>query len=104
VKAGRELDALVAEKVMGYKTAPIPDGETANPPNFSTDITAAWQVVEKMRERGYRLGLRTWVRSAEGEAVFVDPKRERASEGNGAFDASVPLAICIAALRAVGAL
>ena len=41
IPAGRELDRLIAEKVMGITR----DGEI---PAYSTDISAAWTVVEKM--------------------------------------------------------
>lgn len=59
----RELDALVAEKVMGWmKTpgkveqvwvrpgGPVPfeDVYKVQPPNYSTDIAPAWEVVEKL--------------------------------------------------------
>ena len=47
MKPGRELDALVVEKVMGWKWL------SGNPWAPSTDIAAAWEVLEKMRERGY---------------------------------------------------
>jgi len=59
VKAGRELDALVAEKVMGWTVDGIwrmYTGEVVRHAagknmktrfNPSTDISAAWEVVEK---------------------------------------------------------
>jgi hypothetical protein len=63
--AGRELDALIAEKVMGWtgfwkrgepsmmayppvEQAAGIDGERWPVPNYSTNIAAAWLVVEKM--------------------------------------------------------
>ena len=77
MKAGRELDALVAEKVMGLVlTCPVdprfdhsvgtnkdgssakrnfcrwPDGREHWIPFFSTDIADAWQVVEKLAGDG----------------------------------------------------
>lgn len=61
MKAGRELDALVAEKVMGWMDGDgvglrVADGEVINsmdcrPWSPSTDIAAAWEVVEKMAAR-----------------------------------------------------
>lgn len=80
--AGRELDALIAEKVMGWgrqfgsfagtaewheDAVQLVSPEYAYPlrpttmpityydgfPHYSTDIAAAWQVVVKMGERGY---------------------------------------------------
>lgn len=67
---GRELDALIAEKVMGRDDnkgvcAPrrgtlddtygrvLPDGYRERTPHYSTDIAAAWQVVEKMMRDGW---------------------------------------------------
>lgn len=62
--AGRELDALVAKKVMGWRevitgvycisgAAGVPpenaDGWWKTIPRYSTDIAAAWEVVEKLR-------------------------------------------------------
>ena len=130
--AGRELDALVAEKVMGYRwrevrakgstnTVPVwegsayrwPDGvydarelaARGGPPVFSTSIAAAWQVVEKMREHPNVL-LHTL------HLVAYPYNRAYAAfaglPDDGDFveangDHSVPLAICRAALRAIEA-
>ena len=66
LKPGRELDALVAEKVMGWKREEYwtaigkgettwhtglmgPDGlrEVNNYPDYSTDIAAAWDIIDK---------------------------------------------------------
>lgn len=48
IPAGREMDALVAEKVMRRTATPWDYGDRRKHPYFSTDISAAWQVVEKM--------------------------------------------------------
>jgi hypothetical protein len=73
--AGRELDELIAEKVMGgvprhpewywlrsgvapeTPDLPTPKGQSAIycGPAFSTDIAAAWEVVEWMRARWAKL-------------------------------------------------
>jgi hypothetical protein len=75
------------------------DGELLRIPDYSTDIAAAWQVVEKLRDDGY--------------IVFVEGCDDRVgitvSEVNGADIGSCwiadrgkdALAICIAALKAV---
>lgn len=49
----RELDALVAEKVMGVQTTQHEGRLILFPgsmdiPHYSTDIAAAWEVVEKL--------------------------------------------------------
>lgn len=60
LEAGRELDALVAERVMEIDLAAVrdevgwykhPDGYTRREPPclpYSTEIAAAWEVVEKL--------------------------------------------------------
>jgi hypothetical protein len=113
---GRELDALVAEKVMGWLhteswqsdgeiTGTTPDYRAWVPvPRYSTDWAAAGEVVEKVRAQmpggwGFELedvgvsavALNTW------RAAFMgaDAKWEALSD-------SAPHAICLAALQAVG--
>lgn len=128
--AGREMDALVAEKVMGAKWDekrcrvcgwPLdPEGGLCRPDDcserpqrkgdgradahafYSTDITAAWLVVERMREMGYALD--SWS-SGNGDtdhpwtdAIFVKELDETLCR-----EKTFPLAICRAALKAVGA-
>lgn len=114
-KALSELDALVAEKVMGWRVTPhpdlhgatyfeVPDGTaTVMPDMFSTDIAAAWTVVEKMRADGWGFGFGT----EEGggwAAIFANGRDgmafEEYEEGY-SFEAAAPLAICRAALKAV---
>lgn len=106
--AGRELDALVAEKVMDvgvewWNGEPFyvvtQDGHISayRLAAYSTDIAAAWEVVEKMRERRADFYIRfvsTW--TVEFDSV--------AGDYNGYTDGdTAPLAICLAALKAVGA-
>lgn len=115
--AGRELDALVAERVMGWKvfrngehgshrweaetdrgTLRVIDssysGDGFSP---STDIAAAWEVVEKMRDDHWLLDLRSGF--IETRACFT---RAHAGEYV-AQEKSTPLAICLAALAAARA-
>ena len=62
MKPGRELDALVAGRVMGWRPPRFDDfgdigrsivesegRDLFEPPRYSTDISAAWEVVEKLR-------------------------------------------------------
>lgn len=113
MEPGRELDALVAERVIGWRNlewceacheggtiAPEgwygdgPGGECYLTREYSVDIAAAWQVVEKMIDIGY--------------SVFVDyVERWRCfiTQGGGESPVeatSAPLAICLAALEAIG--
>jgi hypothetical protein len=116
--AVRELDALVAEKVFGWQRCEAQLHPTDNrmirgvgycPPNwgtgerdvdvvpdYSTDIAAAWQVVEKMR----------------GVIVSINPPNDAHDDEwcvewfdgvhtlDAACAATAPLAICRAALNA----
>ena len=157
----RELDALVAEKVMGEKPEIVwiarddddePDatagaylstngwqlfpnytkrdieqwllehpivcgkktrlGKWEHHKPYSTDIAAAWEVLEKMRERGLRPGVNLLDSGWHG--YFVDPSvvedvvdvdgrsiAYHATAIHGYAD-TAPRAICLAALRSVG--
>jgi hypothetical protein len=115
--ASRELDAIVAEKVMGWSYTRFMNNvhrvsarhpvwqEFIVVPRYSTDLAAAWQVVEKLAT-GYRnvlientaelLGKRRyWVDIKEhGDLGMIDIAKANAD--------TAPLAICLAALKAVG--
>jgi len=104
MKAGRELDALVAEKVMGWTLSGrvwIDERghlQTIEPTSFgsfepSSDIAAAWEVVEKMRARGLIVDLTL----GAGAYCRIGGFRPFAEERG----ATAPLAICLAALKAV---
>lgn len=106
--AGRELDALVAEKVMGlrvkYRTPGFPYFEdyidTAHDvPRYSTDIAAAWAVVEKIHLlNGLDL---TYGQPREGGVPAWRIKRDHCGdeEEDIAIADTVPLVICRAALK-----
>jgi hypothetical protein len=102
MKPGKELDALVAEKVMGknHKESNFsnlfPDVPLEYPP-YSTDIAAAWEVVEKLKT--VLKGEFCISYAANGWTVFRDWHTD--SEGL-AYANELPHAICLAALRAVG--
>jgi hypothetical protein len=120
--SGPQLTAEIAEKVMGWKpyskrraytpgaTWTHPDGYNASYgswPNYSTDIAAAFLVVEKMRDRGrhwravqsciagerYRVGFTATGCSGGWHGV---PEHEAVAD-------ALPLAICLAALKAIAA-
>lgn len=105
MKAGRELDTLVAEKVMGWTYRTFPDGACPLVKHwycgeqymlmqpFSTSIASAWQVVEKLKANGNNVWVEwagtVWVCGTT--SVFPDIEADTA-----------PLAICLAALKACG--
>jgi hypothetical protein len=107
LKPSRELDALIAEKVMGWKLEEhfglrrwvwkLPADQLINglqwidnPLPFSEEISSAWQVVEKLKsdERDFKIWfIGNW------QASFGSPG---IGESN-----SAPHAICLAALKAL---
>jgi hypothetical protein len=98
MKSGRELDLIVAEKVMGLTTMPergcegpwyFTENRWCALPFYSQNISAAWEVVEKMKEDfcislikdlGYSADFGGWLSDAD----------------------TAPHAICLAALKAKG--
>lgn len=131
-EAGRELDAEVAEKVMGLvrcqgsqhklggraegwecwaqADSPTRGGEL---PSYSTDITDAWKVVEQFQlqaKLGHMFVLRCapwedYSRSSweVGQVRPLNGWWGAATEEGGlySFAPTAPLAICLAALKAV---
>ena len=109
--AGRELDALVAEKVMGHTVTWLATAISPAQPHYvdraiacgyllveyySTDIGAAWQVVERMRELNYGIAI------SDGPAwSFAVAPNDDAGDVTCELADTLPLAICRAALRAV---
>lgn len=120
----REIDALVAEHVMGMENNTKPENSVAqnkmyhylslfwnkdtgeyeatkpprnNFPNYSTDIAAAWSVIDAMLndKACYFQGHRICVYSNE---VFIMNDFEELQ----AKAESTPMAICLAALKAKG--
>lgn len=104
-EAGRELDALVAEKVMGWSQSEFghatlyltPPGQPRDvvraTPHYSTDIADAWMVVEKLNRPDMTLRVewdsnrRAWVAwRADMDTIYPA--------------ATAPLAICRFAVEA----
>lgn len=108
--AGRELDALIAEKVMGLKVDYEFEGfgglrvpslvdkydEWGYLPDYSTDISAAWQVVEKF----YSMKLDKYSNGQEWRCYLVGVRDGKNADATGVAD-TAPLAVCRAALLVV---
>lgn len=124
MKAGREMDALIAEKAMGWKreeyylcgvetTGLVGPGGLRyvdDYPHYSTDIGAAWQVIEKLRVQGVCLridprGDGYSVRTMNDEEVPLSWTKEGHLNWDvpsvTEIEAAAPLAICRAALNAI---
>jgi hypothetical protein len=128
LEAGRELDAEVARQVFGDTVWPDPkygprrskpgsnDGILQPIPPYSSEIGAAWAVVERMRELYYSFAyvqshdMASFLR--EPWAAFslsvapprwgTEPKMFEGEVIEWRGSGPAPLAICRAALRAVG--
>lgn len=117
MKAGCELDALVAEKVMGWTYRSFYNGggewtdavgkkvafgglDGGSLHHFSVNIADAWLVVEKMRTKGKHFLMMSPADTGACQASFFSGP-EDTSEGSGVVD-TAPLAICLASLRAMG--
>ena len=113
MKPGRELDALIAEKVFGiyvhdlgqmfrfvddYKKGDIATAESCPVPAYSTDIAAAWEVVEKLGAASFHLQKHP---SAEGwEASFgIGFSGDERFAYFRAIAPTAPHAICLVALK-----
>jgi hypothetical protein len=91
IVAGRELDALVAEKVMGWNFQ-----RSA----FSTDIASAWEVVEKLQALEYTFINLLW----DGQGWDIEMGQDGHDISCDTYADTFPLAICLAALKAVDAI
>ena len=106
MKAGRELDALIAEKVMGFDKEFVVsrvDGlPYAEVPHYSTQIQDAWLVVEKLHNDSVGI---IRVSNGDGDSYDCDILPYLPKEMEGCSHAHItaeswPLAICLAALKA----
>jgi hypothetical protein len=133
MNAGRELDALIHEKVFGMTVKKVPAGnyvfrddldrfviteieeyvtdmaETDERdacefvvPDYSTSIADAWLVVEKMREREATIKMRVYGHRNGTWTVGISWYHVHGHDGKPVIADSLPLAICLAALKAVG--
>jgi hypothetical protein len=128
VKSLRELDALVAERVMRWKLhtqftpprwsvpgAPPQFNMPTECPPYSTDIAAAWEVVEALEGKTIlELDEHGAFRSRENGGFQLQGPYIRSQWRAGWLErdheyylaeevaATAPLAICLAALKAVG--
>lgn len=97
-KAGARLDRDIHSKIFG-----IEDKYSIIPP-YSTDISAAWEIVEEFR-RGWRKGKKAaavidmnisdWIDYPDCECSIYSPNIAKVT----VYSYSMPLSICLAALE-----
>jgi len=119
MKAGRELDARIAEDVFGrdirkiefaskyelpiyrYEGTDINSGDSKIP-HYSTQIADAWPVVEKLKEKWGSIDIRgdgdnEWVVGWNCDGMFFLDD----TFAGAVYAPTAPLAICLAALAVV---
>jgi len=126
-EAGPDTDVEIARQVLGerigqYATDGGPHrfiqayGLVRDVPPFSTELGAAWQVVEHLRERGFLVRViehpddsghdsehrRAWL-ARRSECLVEQHVRGVRRRAGHAYAATPALAICRAALESVGA-
>lgn len=101
---GEELDALIAEKVMGVEKrlidsyfAPGWKAMLYKLPNYSTSIEASWDVVEKIKCRDRHM---FHIDHSDGE-WFCGFEEFNTDMPDYSKSDTAPHAICLAALKAV---
>ena len=112
MKPGRELDALIAEKMMGWTEIqivaerafglPPSHVNTGWPaafviPNYSGNMYAAWKVVERMMRDKWDISIYSNAYS-QFQVEFSNDLRDSGC----VLTDTVPEGICLAALSAVG--
>lgn len=118
MKPGRELDALIAERVMGLAIVdlsqikdgmleldkPVTSLHIGDPPPYSTSIEAAWEIVENI---GHTIGDNddphdfTIMHNSDGTWT-VGWLAFRDGFGISEQSNTAPHAICLAALKSIG--
>src|SRR3990167_9984414 len=104
LEAGRELDAMIADRVMGFSFNSYGHSFTGHGhpgwhaldklPAFSNNIAAAWQVVEKMRLSPWR-----WFEMAHRPSGYMCNMTGNVQHS--IYAPTAPLAICKAAPKAL---
>jgi hypothetical protein len=136
-QAGREMDARVAEKVMGFDCKHVDDGEgwcqfcgeemieysqmywdqnkwlqdrQSRPVetkcqglHYSTSIAAAWEIVEALRQKYCCIKVYSDHAYIYECTIVKDPDDDHDEPEIFTQADTAPLAICLAALKAVGA-
>ena len=109
--AGREMDALIAERVMKlivdyeFEILRVPAladkyDEWGYLPNYSTDIAAAWDIVKELQGRGYWIVLYDYHTIPSSVPYHFCFSKDGYTYSRGGE--TVEISICRAALKAVG--
>lgn len=112
MKPGKDLDMLIAEKIMGWVLEPkyvhrwtSPVGtrsDDSDIPNYSTDIAAAFEVVEVLAKEGAVLNYSTMKDGVRGHFVEIGYLRNPFDSFHAFVEVSgesAPHAYCLGALQ-----
>lgn len=108
IEPGSELDALVADKIMGLNVSWLHEDKDYTKhgglPKYSTDIAAAWTVVEKIynKNKGEPMVMQIYGPLSDGYKVTLIWEHHDGPIEEGSIVAKTAShAICLAALKAV---
>lgn len=94
MKAGRELDATIALKIMGIKAI-----EPDQVPRYSTDIFVAYNIIKKLQQLGWLCNVGSRIGS-DGELFYRARFFQHGRECE-RFSNTIPMAICSSALAVI---
>lgn len=117
----RKIDALVATHLLAFERIELVHSSHGSTrtftwrdpvqkelyddeslPRFTVDIAAAWEVVEKLRSKGCTMDLFDTPDHGWQAAFDTDPCGDHEETVCGGFGPTVPIAICLGALKAAG--
>lgn len=107
MQPGKEIDALIAEWIIGLEPWPGVTGSfrapiigpyqtpvPCLPPSFSTDLSQAWGVIEKMQSEDW-----FWTISPHEPFSYIVYMGRDLGSSVWSIDISLPMAICKVALK-----
>lgn len=94
MKEGRELDAIIAVKIMGLKAI-----EPENIPHYSTDIFAAYKIISKLLRDGWFCKVSSRI-SKDGSLFYKANFHQHGRECE-RFATTIPMAVCTSAMAVV---
>lgn len=101
-----QKNVLIAQKVFGHKITAygsiLKDDQVYPTPDYSTDIREAWKIVEKLGEKLFDIRLYREEGLLAKYCVNIWVRDGGRIAGSGDSNVSMPDAVCMAALRAMG--
>ena len=94
MKEGRELDAIIAVKIMGLKAI-----EPANIPHYSTNIFDAYTIISRLLRSGWFCKVSS--RISDDGSLFYKANFHQHGRECERFATTIPMAICTSAMAVI---